>query len=30
MPPHHRHLVALENTPTLHNVIVCTLCSCTQ
>jgi nitrile hydratase len=29
MPPHHRHLVALENTPTLHNVIVCTLCSCT-
>lgn len=29
MPPHHRHLVALENTPSLHNVIVCTLCSCT-
>jgi nitrile hydratase len=29
MPPHHRHLVALENTPTIHNVIVCTLCSCT-
>ncbi len=29
MPLHHRHLVALENTPTLHNVIVCTLCSCT-
>jgi nitrile hydratase len=29
MPPHHRHLVALENTPKLHNVIVCTLCSCT-
>jgi len=29
MPPHHRHLVALENTPTLHNVIVCTQCSCT-
>jgi len=29
MPPHHRHLVALENTPTVHNVIVCTLCSCT-
>jgi nitrile hydratase len=29
MPPHHRHLVALENTPELHNVIVCTLCSCT-
>jgi nitrile hydratase subunit alpha len=29
MPPHHRHLVALENTPNVHNVIVCTLCSCT-
>lgn len=29
MPAHHRHLVALENTPTIHNVIVCTLCSCT-
>jgi nitrile hydratase subunit alpha len=29
MPAHHRHLVALENTPTVHNVIVCTLCSCT-
>ncbi len=29
MPPHHRHLVALENTETVHNVIVCTLCSCT-
>ncbi len=29
MPPHHRHLVVLENTPDLHNVIVCTLCSCT-
>jgi len=29
MPPHHRHLVVLENTPTLHNVICCTLCSCT-
>jgi len=29
MPPHHRHLVALENTPAVHNVIVCTLCSCT-
>jgi len=28
MPAHHRHLVALENTPTLHNVIVCTQCSC--
>ena len=29
MPPHHRHLVALENTPTVHNLICCTLCSCT-
>lgn len=29
MPPHHRHLVVLENTPTLQNVIVCTQCSCT-
>src|SRR5450755_2851296 len=29
MPPHHRHLVVLENTPTLQNVICCTLCSCT-
>ncbi|MGE0767120.1 MAG: nitrile hydratase subunit alpha [Hyphomicrobiaceae bacterium] len=29
MPAHHRHLVALENTPTTHNVICCTLCSCT-
>jgi nitrile hydratase len=29
MPPHHRHLVVLENTPVVHNVIVCTLCSCT-
>jgi nitrile hydratase len=29
MPNHHRHLVALENTPTLQNVICCTLCSCT-
>ncbi len=29
MPEHHRHLVVLENTPTVHNVIVCTLCSCT-
>src|SRR6185369_3540113 len=29
MPAHHRHLVALENTPSLHNVICCTLCSCT-
>ena len=22
------HLVAIENTPTLHNIVVCTLCSC--
>ena len=29
MPVHHRHLVVLENTPTLQNVICCTLCSCT-
>ena len=29
MPRHHRHFVVLENTPTLHNVICCTLCSCT-
>ena len=29
MPPHHRHLVALENTADVHNVICCTLCSCT-
>jgi len=29
MPKHHRHLVVLENTPTIHNVICCTLCSCT-
>lgn len=29
MPAHHRHLVALENTPTVQNVICCTLCSCT-
>jgi nitrile hydratase subunit alpha len=28
-PEHHRHLVVLENTPGIHNVIVCTLCSCT-
>src|SRR5882672_1511841 len=27
MPAHHRHLVVLENTPDLQNVIVCTLCS---
>jgi nitrile hydratase subunit alpha len=29
MPEHHRHLVVLENTPDVHNLIVCTLCSCT-
>ncbi|AMO22331.1 nitrile hydratase subunit alpha [Ramlibacter solisilvae] len=29
MPKHHRHLVVLENTATVHNVICCTLCSCT-
>ena len=29
MPPHHGHLVALENTDDVHNVICCTLCSCT-
>jgi nitrile hydratase len=29
MPPHHRHLVVLENGPSVHNVICCTLCSCT-
>lgn len=29
MPKHHRHLVALENTAKVHNVICCTLCSCT-
>jgi len=29
LPAHHRHLVVLENTPLLHNVICCTLCSCT-
>jgi nitrile hydratase subunit alpha len=29
MPNHHRHLVALENTAHVHNVICCTLCSCT-
>ena len=28
-PEHHRQLVVLENTPSIHNVIVCTLCSCT-
>jgi len=29
MPKHHRHLVVLENTPGVQNVICCTLCSCT-
>jgi len=29
MPRHHRHLVVLEDTPTVKNVICCTLCSCT-
>jgi len=29
LPKHHRHLVVLENTPDIHNVICCTLCSCT-
>jgi nitrile hydratase len=29
MPRHHRHLVVLENTDAVHNVICCTLCSCT-
>jgi nitrile hydratase len=29
MPDHHNHLVVLENTPSLQNVICCTLCSCT-
>jgi nitrile hydratase len=29
LPKHHRYLVVLENTPYLHNVICCTLCSCT-
>ena len=29
MPKHHRHLVVLENTPLVQNVICCTLCSCT-
>jgi nitrile hydratase subunit alpha len=29
MPEHHRHLVVLENTANVHNLIVCTLCSCT-
>ena len=29
MPRHHRHLVVLENSSDVHNVICCTLCSCT-
>jgi len=29
MPQHHRHLVVLENTKTVQNVICCTQCSCT-
>lgn len=29
LPTHHRHLVVLENTPKVQNVICCTLCSCT-
>ena len=29
LPPHHRHLVVLENTSSVHNVICCTQCSCT-
>lgn len=29
MPKHHRHLVVLENSAAVQNVICCTLCSCT-
>jgi nitrile hydratase len=29
LPKHHRHLVVLENTARVQNVICCTLCSCT-
>jgi len=29
MPKHHRYLAALENSPTVQNVICCTQCSCT-
>jgi nitrile hydratase len=29
MPKHHRHLVVLENTAKVQNVICCSLCSCT-
>lgn len=28
-PQHHRQLIVLENKTDIHNVIVCTLCSCT-
>ena len=28
-PAHHRHFVVLENSAKVHNVICCTLCSCT-
>ncbi len=28
MPPHHARLVVKENTEHLHNVVCCTLCSC--
>ena len=29
LPKHHRHLVVLEDTPKVKNVICCTQCSCT-
>ena len=29
LPTHHRHLAVLENTASIHNVICCSLCSCT-
>ena len=29
MPKHHKHLMVLENTATVQNVICCTQCSCT-
>lgn len=29
LPAHHRHLVVLENSAKVQNVICCTLCSCT-
>ena len=29
LPEHHRDLVVLENRPDIHNVIVCSQCSCT-